>query len=54
MTIIIDGKAAVASVIEAIASAATSLETSVHRRSGLAVIIVGNEPAKRCFSISPP
>ncbi|MDH4415056.1 MAG: hypothetical protein QE484_17245 [Rhizobium sp.] len=38
MTVIIDGKAAAASVIETVTSAATTLESSAHRKPGLAVI----------------
>ena len=49
MTVIIDGKAAAASVIEAVTSAATGLETSGHRKPGLAVVIVGNDPASHAY-----
>jgi hypothetical protein len=36
MTVVIDGKAAVASVVEALGSAAEKLEALGHRRPGLA------------------
>ncbi|WP_377276401.1 bifunctional methylenetetrahydrofolate dehydrogenase/methenyltetrahydrofolate cyclohydrolase FolD [Rhizobium sp. R86522] len=49
MTVIIDGKAAAASVIEAVTSAATTLESSGHRKPGLAVVIVGDDPASHAY-----
>ncbi|MFY8098498.1 MAG: tetrahydrofolate dehydrogenase/cyclohydrolase catalytic domain-containing protein, partial [Allorhizobium sp.] len=49
MTTVIDGKAAAASVIEAVTSAATTLESSGHRKPGLAVVIVGNDPASHAY-----
>ncbi len=49
MTTVIDGKAAAASVVEAVGSAAGKLETLGHRRPGLAVVIVGNDPASHAY-----
>lgn len=49
MAIIIDGKAAAASVIEAVTSAVTALEASGHRKPGLAVVIVGDDPASHAY-----
>lgn len=49
MTVIIDGKAAAASVIEAVTSAAATLQDSGHRKPGLAVIIVGDDPASHAY-----
>ena len=49
MAIIIDGKAAAASVIEAVTSAVTALEASGHRKPGLAVAIVGDDPASHAY-----
>ncbi|KPF41553.1 tetrahydrofolate dehydrogenase/cyclohydrolase catalytic domain-containing protein, partial [Rhizobium sp. AAP43] len=49
MTVIIDGKAAAASVVEAAGSAAGQLEMLGHRRPGLAVVIVGNDPASHAY-----
>ncbi|MBB4008184.1 bifunctional methylenetetrahydrofolate dehydrogenase/methenyltetrahydrofolate cyclohydrolase FolD [Allorhizobium taibaishanense] len=49
MTIVIDGKAIAASVIEAVTVAATSLESAGHRKPGLAVVIVGDDPASHTY-----
>jgi methylenetetrahydrofolate dehydrogenase (NADP+) / methenyltetrahydrofolate cyclohydrolase len=49
MTVVIDGKAAAASVVEAVSSAAEKLEALGHRRPGLAVVIVGNDPASHAY-----
>ncbi|RKE86166.1 bifunctional methylenetetrahydrofolate dehydrogenase/methenyltetrahydrofolate cyclohydrolase FolD [Rhizobium sp. AG855] len=49
MTTVIDGKAAAASVVEAVSAAAERLETLGHRRPGLAVVIVGNDPASHAY-----
>lgn len=46
MTVVIDGKAAAVSVIEAVTSAATKLETSGHRKPGFDVVIVCHGPGK--------
>ena len=49
MTTVIDGKAAAASVVEAVTSAAAVLEQRGHRKPGLAVVIVGNDPASHAY-----
>jgi methylenetetrahydrofolate dehydrogenase (NADP+) / methenyltetrahydrofolate cyclohydrolase len=49
VTTVIDGKAAAASVVEAVSSAAEKLEALGHRRPGLAVVIVGNDPASHAY-----
>ncbi len=49
MTVVIDGKAAAASVVEAVGSAAEKLKALGHRRPGLAVVIVGNDPASHAY-----
>jgi methylenetetrahydrofolate dehydrogenase (NADP+)/methenyltetrahydrofolate cyclohydrolase len=49
VTTVIDGKAAAASVIEAVTSAATQLQALRHRRPGLAVVIVGDDPASHAY-----
>ncbi|TPP09867.1 bifunctional methylenetetrahydrofolate dehydrogenase/methenyltetrahydrofolate cyclohydrolase FolD [Rhizobium glycinendophyticum] len=49
MTTVIDGKAAAASVVEAVSSAAGQLEANGHRRPGLAVVIVGDDPASHAY-----
>lgn len=46
---IIDGKLAAASVIEAVASASQDLEQQVGVKPGLAVVIVGNDPASHAY-----
>lgn len=49
MTTVIDGKAAAASVVEAVTSAAGRLEALGHRKPGLAVVIVGDDPASHAY-----
>ena len=49
MTTVIDGKQAAASVIEAVTEAAAVLEREAGRRPGLAVVIVGNDPASHAY-----
>lgn len=49
MTIVIDGKAAAAGVIKAVTAAAKTLEASGQRKPGLAVIIVGDDPASHAY-----
>ena len=49
MASIIDGKKAAASVIEAVKAAAARLETEAHIKTGLAVIIVGDDPASHAY-----
>lgn len=49
MTTVIDGKQAAASVIEAVTEAAATLERDTGRRPGLAVVIVGNDPASHAY-----
>ncbi|MDQ0562950.1 methylenetetrahydrofolate dehydrogenase (NADP+)/methenyltetrahydrofolate cyclohydrolase [Rhizobium mesoamericanum] len=46
---IIDGKQVAASVIDAVGSATASLESTAGFRPGLAVIIVGNDPASHAY-----
>ncbi|NLR98995.1 bifunctional methylenetetrahydrofolate dehydrogenase/methenyltetrahydrofolate cyclohydrolase, partial [Rhizobium sp. P38BS-XIX] len=45
MTTVIDGKVAAASVIEAVKNAAAGLEAETGVKTGLAVVIVGDDPA---------
>lgn len=49
MTTVIDGKQTAASVIEAVTTAAAALERDAGRRPGLAVVIVGNDPASHAY-----
>lgn len=49
MTRIIDGKAAAASVVEAVKASATGLSTEGRPPPGLAVIIVGEDPASQAY-----
>ncbi|MGF6172718.1 bifunctional methylenetetrahydrofolate dehydrogenase/methenyltetrahydrofolate cyclohydrolase FolD [Ensifer sp. 4252] len=49
MTTVIDGKQVAASVIEAVKSATQALETDAGVRPGLAVVIVGNDPASHAY-----
>ena len=49
MTTVIDGKQTAASVIEAVTTAAVALERDAGRRPGLAVVIVGNDPASHAY-----
>ncbi|CAD7054782.1 bifunctional methylenetetrahydrofolate dehydrogenase/methenyltetrahydrofolate cyclohydrolase FolD protein [Pseudorhizobium endolithicum] len=49
MTTIIDGKVAAASVIETVTSTAAALEREVGEKPGLAVVIVGDDPASHTY-----
>ena len=49
MTTIIDGKQVAASVIDAVKSAAAALEKDAGVKPGLAVVIVGNDPASHAY-----
>ncbi|TIX91980.1 bifunctional methylenetetrahydrofolate dehydrogenase/methenyltetrahydrofolate cyclohydrolase FolD [Rhizobium sp. P44RR-XXIV] len=49
MTTVIDGKVAAASVIEAVKVAAAGLETETGVKTGLAVVIVGDDPASHAY-----
>lgn len=49
VTTVIDGKAAAASVVEAVTDAAAKLEARGHRKPGLAVVIVGDDPASHAY-----
>ncbi|THV24209.1 bifunctional methylenetetrahydrofolate dehydrogenase/methenyltetrahydrofolate cyclohydrolase FolD [Peteryoungia ipomoeae] len=49
MTTVIDGKAAAASVVDAVTEAAAKLEARGHRKPGLAVVIVGDDPASHAY-----
>lgn len=49
MVRVIDGKAVAASVIAKVKAAAGSLETETGSRPGLAVVIVGNDPASHAY-----
>ncbi|HWU64144.1 MAG TPA: bifunctional methylenetetrahydrofolate dehydrogenase/methenyltetrahydrofolate cyclohydrolase FolD [Ensifer sp.] len=49
MTTIIDGKKAAASVIEAVKAASAKLEAETGVKTGLAVIIVGDDPASHAY-----
>ena len=49
MTTIIDGKQVAASVIDAVKSATISLEKDAGVRPGLAVVIVGDDPASHAY-----
>nr|CAD6424992.1 bifunctional methylenetetrahydrofolate dehydrogenase/methenyltetrahydrofolate cyclohydrolase FolD protein [Rhizobium sp. Q54] len=49
MTTIIDGKVAAASVIETVTSTAAALEREVGVKPGLAVVIVGDDPASHTY-----
>lgn len=49
MTTVIDGKVTAASVVASITSAAAELENAGLRRPGLAVVIVGNDPASHAY-----
>ncbi|MGZ9718935.1 tetrahydrofolate dehydrogenase/cyclohydrolase catalytic domain-containing protein, partial [Rhizobium miluonense] len=46
---VIDGKVAAASVIEAVKVAAAGLETETGVKTGLAVVIVGDDPASHAY-----
>jgi methylenetetrahydrofolate dehydrogenase (NADP+) / methenyltetrahydrofolate cyclohydrolase len=49
MAQIIDGKQVAASVIDAVKSAAETLETDTGTKTGLAVVIVGDDPASHAY-----
>ena len=49
MAVVIDGKEAAASVIQAVSEAAASLEKTTGVKPGLAVVIVGNDPASHAY-----
>jgi methylenetetrahydrofolate dehydrogenase (NADP+)/methenyltetrahydrofolate cyclohydrolase len=49
VTTIIDGKQVAASVIDAVKSAAAALEKDAGVKPGLAVVIVGNDPASHAY-----
>lgn len=49
MTTIIDGKQVAASVIDAVKSATAALEKDAGLKPGLAVVIVGNDPASHAY-----
>ncbi|AYG65231.1 MULTISPECIES: bifunctional methylenetetrahydrofolate dehydrogenase/methenyltetrahydrofolate cyclohydrolase FolD [unclassified Rhizobium] len=49
MTTVIDGKKAAASVIEAVKVAAAGLEAESGLKTGLAVVIVGDDPASHAY-----
>ncbi|NTJ76623.1 bifunctional methylenetetrahydrofolate dehydrogenase/methenyltetrahydrofolate cyclohydrolase, partial [Agrobacterium rhizogenes] len=46
---VIDGKKAAASVIEAVKAAAVGLEDGAGVKTGLAVVIVGDDPASHAY-----
>jgi methylenetetrahydrofolate dehydrogenase (NADP+)/methenyltetrahydrofolate cyclohydrolase len=49
VAVVIDGKEAAASVIAAVSEAAASLEKATGVKPGLAVVIVGNDPASHAY-----
>ncbi|TCV76111.1 MULTISPECIES: bifunctional methylenetetrahydrofolate dehydrogenase/methenyltetrahydrofolate cyclohydrolase FolD [Neorhizobium] len=49
MAVVIDGKEAAASVIAAVTEATASLESETGVKPGLAVVIVGNDPASHAY-----
>ncbi|UXT39885.1 bifunctional methylenetetrahydrofolate dehydrogenase/methenyltetrahydrofolate cyclohydrolase [Agrobacterium tumefaciens] len=49
MTVVIDGKAKAASVTEAVRKSAEALEAEKGVKPGLAVVIVGNDPASHAY-----
>ncbi|MFK0275464.1 bifunctional methylenetetrahydrofolate dehydrogenase/methenyltetrahydrofolate cyclohydrolase FolD [Ensifer sp. NPDC090286] len=49
MTTVIDGKKVAASVIESVKAATRALETDAGVRAGLAVVIVGDDPASHAY-----
>ncbi len=49
MVVVIDGKAKAASVIETVREAATGLEQQTGVKTGLAVVIVGDDPASHAY-----
>ncbi|QND49566.1 bifunctional methylenetetrahydrofolate dehydrogenase/methenyltetrahydrofolate cyclohydrolase FolD [Rhizobium lusitanum] len=52
MTTVIDGKQVAASVIEAVKTATSALETETGVKAGLAVVIVGDDPASHSYVTS--
>ncbi len=52
MTTVIDGKQVAASVIEAVKTATSALETDAGVKAGLAVVIVGDDPASHSYVTS--
>ncbi|CAN7173770.1 bifunctional methylenetetrahydrofolate dehydrogenase/methenyltetrahydrofolate cyclohydrolase FolD [Rhizobium rhizogenes] len=49
MTTVIDGKQVAASVIEAVKTATSALESETGTKAGLAVVIVGDDPASHSY-----
>lgn len=49
MAVVIDGKAKAASVTEAVRKSAETLEAEQGVKPGLAVVIVGNDPASHAY-----
>ena len=49
MTVILDGKQVAASVIDAVKAATASLEQATGVKTGLAVVIVGDDPASHAY-----
>ena len=49
MAKVIDGKAVAASVVEQVTAASAALESATGARPGLAVVIVGNDPASHVY-----
>jgi methylenetetrahydrofolate dehydrogenase (NADP+) / methenyltetrahydrofolate cyclohydrolase len=49
MTVIIDGKQVAASVLDAVKEAADKLESETGKKTGLAVVIVGDDPASHSY-----
>ncbi|MFB2549637.1 bifunctional methylenetetrahydrofolate dehydrogenase/methenyltetrahydrofolate cyclohydrolase FolD [Ensifer soli] len=49
MTTVIDGRRVAASVIEAVTAASAALQSDTGIRTGLAVVIVGNDPASHAY-----
>lgn len=49
MTVVIDGKKASADVIQAVKAAASTLEAEARVKTGLAVVIVGDDPASHTY-----
>ncbi len=52
MAKVIDGKAVAAEVVEKVTAASAALEASTGARPGLAVVIVGNDPASHVYVLS--
>ncbi|PST64618.1 tetrahydrofolate dehydrogenase/cyclohydrolase catalytic domain-containing protein, partial [Rhizobium sp. SEMIA4064] len=49
MTTVIDGKQVAASVIDAVKTATAALEKNTGVKTGLAVVIVGDDPASHTY-----